>query len=155
MALDQAMKAALFARFGRVSAVATYRKALQRPVELLTQDLANYPPPSGKPATFVSDRQRRYVMMAIRSGLITVPYRRTMNLARSWAVDWGESSNLGRFEISNSATSPTGLRYAELVMGNLQTEYHRGTWPLVSQVFGLHQQRLEDAAFFAAEDALG
>src|SRR5512146_3153004 len=100
---------------------------------MLTQDLANYPPPSGKPMTFTSDRQRRYVMMAMRTGLITVPYRRTMNLARSWAVDWGEAGNLGRFEITNSATSPQGVRYADLVMGDLQANYFVGTWATASQ----------------------
>ena len=50
--------------------------------------LAKYPTQRGGfKAVFKSDRQRRFFFWALKSGAITVPYRRTGTLGRSWNMN--------------------------------------------------------------------
>ena len=69
-------------------------KALMRAANLLRQKLAT--PPPKKPGTkhlagplaggFYTERQRKFVIGGIKSGLLKVPYLRTGNLPRSWSI---------------------------------------------------------------------
>ena len=69
-------------------------KALQRAANVLRTPLAT--PPSKKPGQkhlagplpggFYSNRQRAYVLGALKRGTIKVPYLRTGNLPRSWSI---------------------------------------------------------------------
>jgi len=62
-----------------------------------------------------SDKQRRYVMGAIKRGEITIPYRRTQELAKNWRV-------YGKGIDSIIANETPGAAY---VQGNSRTEQSR------------------------------
>lgn len=102
-----------------VNIVKTYE-----PYQYITRGDAYPNAPAG--AGWFSGRQRRYVMMMIRRGLITpgTP-RRTGNLAESWAYRVLEN----RVELVNSAD------YAEYVQGNETQSRHEAMagWLTVSE----------------------
>lgn len=63
-------------------------------------------------STFVSDKQRRFVMWAIRSGVIDIPYRRgqsgtSKNLQQSWST---------RMISDTEVSIGTAVSYAPMVM---------------------------------------
>lgn len=89
-------------------------------------ELANQKPapPKSSPG-FVSERQRRFVMAAIKRGLIVVPYRRgsaksngSEFLNQSYSVTM--RGNTGYLESSAS--------YAPFVVGDKQAAIHSGRW---------------------------
>lgn len=90
-----------------------------------------YPPRSGKPYQFVSEKQRRFVMALIAAGL--VPYKRSGRYASSWAV---VKSRKGTYQLVNRA-SVAGHAYPAYVGGDFvgahQAAYHRGNWPLAKK----------------------
>lgn len=75
---------------GRLSEPIVYQEALRAMHEatsLLHDRIAKYPRRRhGARMEFVSERQRRGFFAKLRSGEITVPYRRTGMLGRSWAT---------------------------------------------------------------------
>jgi hypothetical protein len=82
-----------------------------------------YPERNNQRMRWVSERQRRYVMAAIRRGDIQVPYNRTGNLANRWSAAQTPTGAV----IRNSAG------YAEYVIGDARTgsgQYwmHRNRW---------------------------
>lgn len=88
------------------------------------------PTAARKPFIFVSAKQRRYVMAAIKTGLIKVPYRRTNDMVRrmntrvereSHGVKGyiGTATPYAPWVISSDET-PSGL--------GPQARYHQGTW---------------------------
>ena len=87
------------------------------------------PPPSeGSSKGFVSDKQRKYVMAAIREGRIEVPYRRgtspgTQRMNRSFKIHKAPST----VYLTNSAT------YWPFVIGNQQATIHQGRWGTVEK----------------------
>jgi hypothetical protein len=54
--------------------------------EVIRPALMQYPAPSGKKQAFASDKARRFFFAAVKSGRITVPYRRSGALGRDWAT---------------------------------------------------------------------
>lgn len=77
----------------------------------------NAPPQSGKRQAFVSARQRRAFFAMLRSGAITVPYRRTGRLVAAWRPT-------DPYTVVNDAP------HADLVVTKgKQAAYHRGNWP--------------------------
>ena len=83
------------------------------------------PPPPKQSPGFVSERQRRFVMAAIRRGVIVVPYRRgsakangSEMLNQSYTVTM--RGNTGYLESSAS--------YAPYVVGDQQAAIHSGRW---------------------------
>jgi len=88
-----------------------------------------YPPKFVGPYPWVSEKQRRYVMAAIRRGEIQVPYRRTGTIANSWSAVRVRPS---QWRLYNSA------QYADYVVGNRfgkrQARIHRGRWYLANDV---------------------
>ena len=89
------------------------------------QELANLnpPPPARGSNRFVSEKQRRYVMAAIREGKIEVPYRRgsspgSQRMSRSYRLVRAPNTVF----LSNSAS------YANYVVGEEQSPIHRGRW---------------------------
>jgi hypothetical protein len=96
---------------------------------ILRAYLKKYPPPPvGAHIRFVSLKQRRWFFWALRSGAITVPYRRTMTLGRSWNVTVTTSSNTIRGVLAN----PIGQTYGRYVQdAEKQARIHRGRWPTV------------------------
>lgn len=81
--------------------------------------IAPYPGASGKSQAFKTARQRRGFFAKLRSGQISVPYRRTGQLGSKWLTDGGG----GQIRIRNTAG------YASLVHSEKrQAAYHRGNW---------------------------
>ena len=81
-----------------------------------------YPPKNTQRMRWVSERQRRYVMAAIRRGDIQVPYQRTGNLANRWSAT----------QTQDGATLQNTADYAHWVVGDLkgggQYWMHRNRW---------------------------
>ena len=88
--------------------------------------VARYPGASHKPQPFKSSQQRRAFFAKLRSGAITVPYRRTGKLSGGWGI----STTADGAEVAN------GVSYAAMVMGDKgeQAAYFKGTWPDVVSV---------------------
>lgn len=78
-----------------------------------------YPPESHRPQPFKSEKQRRYVLWAIKAGIIKVPYVRTGGTQRS----------MGMTIEDNGLTIRTGtnLDRVKWTHGEQQALYHRVT----------------------------
>lgn len=94
--------------------------------QVVIPNLAKYPTASGKRMKWKSEKQRRFVMAAIRSGDIEVPYHRTGNLSASYQK---QPLADGLALVSNAA-------YAGYVRGGGpdQAEYHKGNWHTHEQI---------------------
>lgn len=113
---------------------------LQRALRLGTEDAADhlmermrtYPDQSTGKINFVSEKQRRFFFWALNEGIITVPYRRTRTLAKSWSrtvqtVPGGAVGEVG----SNENIAP----YNRFVQDRTQqARIHRGNWHTVQSV---------------------
>lgn len=81
-----------------------------------------YPGKNTQRMRWASDKQRRYVMAAIRRGEIIVPYRRSGTLASSWRAA----------RTPNGATITNSKYYAHYVVGDSagggQYWMHSGRW---------------------------
>lgn len=85
------------------------------------------PPPRGN-GGFVSDKQRKYVMAAIRDGRIEVPYRRgispgTQRMNRSFKL----------FKAPNTVYLTNSASYWQFVIGDKQATIHQGRWGTVEK----------------------
>jgi len=94
-------------------------------------ELANQKPPRPTKGAmrFASEKQRRYVMAAIREGKIEVPYRRGMSpgsqrMSRSYRIIKAP----GTVYLTNSAS------YNQYVIGDQQARIHEGRWKTASTV---------------------
>lgn len=107
-----------------------FREPTKRAGQRLEAALTTYPaPPSSYRMRFKSDRQRRWFFAALRSGRITVPYRRSMTLARGWVLRFIEGVSEFRVEVANR------VPYLPFVMGpGKQADIHRGRWQTTAQV---------------------
>lgn len=75
-----------------------------------------------RPIIWTSAKQRRYVMWAIRQGLITAPYVRDHSLSRGWEMKVVYTpGELSRIELDN----PSDI--ATFVYGLRQQQWHRAT----------------------------
>ena len=87
--------------------------------EAVEPELAKEPMASGKKMQFVSNKQRAFVMAAIRTGDIQVPYRRT------GAIGISE-----QHQTTNGIDVVVPAPYSDLVRTKgKQAKYHEGTWP--------------------------
>ena len=120
--LDQRQLDSITARFGNLSGV--LRQPMEASLETLRSYMADtYPPTFTGKAHFVSERQRRYVMAAIRRGTIQVPYVRTGKLGQSWEYQITVMGNGLRGEVG------PGVNYARWVQSSQsQAAIHRGRW---------------------------
>lgn len=85
--------------------------------------LMKYPSPSGKAQPFASAASRRFFFAALKSGRLQVPYRRSGNLGAHWAKQ----------PFSGGMTLQSTEDYSEIVIGENQAKYFKGTWPSVTQ----------------------
>ena len=86
-----------------------------------------YPRQSRRKQPFRTDKSRRYFFWALRSGVISVPYQRTMTLKNGWQSD---AANGGFTQIISNDVS-----YGSLVQGmGTQASYHAGTWPTEAMI---------------------
>lgn len=95
--------------------------------EVVLPRLREYPSASRATQPFKSAKSRRFFFAALRSGEITIPYRRTQALAALWEV---KNTSLSSVEVVSRRPK------SDLIIGsgNKQARYHRGTWPNVDQV---------------------
>jgi hypothetical protein len=108
--------------------------------EVLTGALAQYPQPSRAKQAFASDASRRFFFAALRSGRITVPYRRTGGLGANW----------GRVPSSDGLTLRSTMPYGAMVRSvQEQARYFKGIWPTDQQIA---TEREADAALAATAE---
>lgn len=89
--------------------------------------LQKYPTPSRKKMEWVSEKQRRFVIAAIKTGDIQVPYSRTGATGSSYV----------KVPTSDGVTVRSGLPSAAYTRGSTDgpaAPYHRGTWPSHEEV---------------------
>lgn len=98
-----------------------------------------YPGQSGKKQPFKSAKSRRYFFAALKSGAITVPYRRTFALQDAW--EW-QSTGSGA-DVTNAHP------HADYTIAP-QNAYHKGNWPSEAVL----AQRASGPARDAAEMAI-
>ena len=100
---------------------------------------------------FKSDKQRRYVMMLVRSG--RVPYRRTGEYGMRWRT----------VEVANGWKLETNTEYAKWVggdqLGNSQAKIHQGRWSVAVDVVDDEMAKLpksvqENLVFFLRQRRL-
>jgi len=104
--------------------------------QVVLPKFAQYPTRSGKKQPFVSDKSRRFFFAALRSGQIRVPYQRSHDLGLEWQ----------RLPFAHGVLLQSGKDYSEIVIGEQQGAYFKGTWPSVVQT----AQILEGDAALAA-----
>lgn len=142
--------AELVAKFGRVTSLQVLRVPMTQGLALLHNDLATYPTASHNPQPFKSERSRRWFFAALRDGRLTVPYRRTGNLGRSWTS-----------EISEGADSLLGVvgnvrSYAPWVQSaDQRSSYFEGSgWVTDEQAFNRRKDQIVNMFTEAIDKAL-
>lgn len=113
--------------------------------EVVLPNLAKYPGQSHRKMQFVSAKARRYFFAALRSGQISVPYRRTGKLGSEWSRQTDDEG------ITLTSTRP----YGELVRGPGQAAYFAGVWPTMDAVAEESEPMAALAATAALVDIIG
>ena len=110
---------------------------------IVKPEARRYPGQSGRKMKFVSEKQRRYVMMLLRQGKI--PYRRTYRLQGSFST---EVSPVGADIVGTLGTS---IPYAPWVIGHKaamgagpQAAYHKGNWRTLGAALRGKQREIRD-----------
>lgn len=107
--------------------------------DLLIAELMVYPPKprKGRKQKPKTERQRRFLMWAISTGRIRVPYKRTRKLKRGW-----KKRKIGRFEWGVYNEVP----YAKWVQSDRsQSRFHTKTgWSTGALVWRKHERRIRD-----------
>jgi hypothetical protein len=83
------------------------------------------PPPPRGAMVFKSERQRRFVMAAIKRGDIRVPYVRASSKSQ------GSANLQASYRIANEGESVilySDAPYVQYVVGNQQADIHKGRW---------------------------
>jgi hypothetical protein len=83
------------------------------------------PPPSRGSMVFKSERQRRFVMAAIKRGDIRVPYVRASSKTK------GSAHLQASYRLANEGESVilySDAPYVQYVVGNQQADIHKGRW---------------------------
>lgn len=108
------------------------RRGMNAACRIIINALARYPrPPEGFQMDFVSEKQRRYFFWALRSGKITVPYRRTGTLGRLWGYRI-DGYGLGMVGLIGN---PIMRHYGKWVQDReSQARVHQGRWPTYQDV---------------------
>jgi hypothetical protein len=107
-----------FAALTAMQNIAPLTNGLVQGAEYLREQLARYATQFSHPMVPpLTPKARRYLMWAIKNGVIKVPYVRSQTLASSWTV---QAQGL-------SATVGTSVGYAPLVKSERMTMYHRIT----------------------------
>jgi len=118
-------------------------EALQSAMWLIRHDLVETPAPysSDHPFVWASERQRRFVMFALSTGDIEIPYRRTGNYARSWRIEkikagyklystWSKAANVAgtitdpfrQFHLHRNRWKPLRWAVEDVVQGGLNDD---------------------------------
>jgi hypothetical protein len=137
---------ALMRKFGSAKVSETIHQATLKSVLYVHSQIPAYPPPP-LPGSFefVSDKQRRYVMWAIKAGTIQVPYRRRHSGGIGGSITT-KVSTLGRDMVG---TIGTNMVYAPWVISDRaigdrgpQARIHQGRWWTLQGVFKAAQNSI-------------
>lgn len=136
-------------KLGNAASPAVLMRGMHKALNLVRRQIVTYPPASHKPMVWASEAQRRFVMAAIRSGEIEVPYRRTGDLSRAWTSEVSETGTDVVGRLGNNTV------YGPYVMGKeTQAAYHAGTWPVAAEVAEESMDGIVQCFVMAAEEAL-
>lgn len=102
-----------------------YARGIATGATIIKSFMADYPAQIHKPQPFKTDKQRRYVMWALKNGVLSFPYKRggsgSQRLGARWTIVF-TNNGLGAI-ISNNAS------YAAMVQKEgAQVSYHDGNW---------------------------
>jgi hypothetical protein len=114
-------------KMNRLASMDGAKRGIAAGAALLKAKMADYPPPNPKPQPFKSDKQRRFVMAALREGRLGFPYKRTGKLGQGWTVTF-TSGGLGAVVGNSVAHGPLVQKAGE------QAGYHSGNWQTEAQV---------------------
>lgn len=131
-------------KLGTLAAHDALRNPMEASLALVQNRIATYPtPPSGQHVTFVSDRQRRGFFAKLRSGEITVPYRRTGTLGRRWTSKIDESGSSLVGVVGNNTEYAPWVQSVDAI-GNRgpQARIHQGRWETDAQVVAALRDRV-------------
>jgi hypothetical protein len=95
------------------------------------------PAPSGRKQPFKSLKSQRYFFAALKSGAITVPYRRSHALQDAW--NWRPAPYGADVENAHPHADIT-------VAKATRSAYHKGTWKDEEQIARLAEKPARDAA---------
>lgn len=118
-------------KFGRSAVDKLMYETTDRAVKYVHRNLPPYPPASGKPFEWVSERQRRYVMAKIRSGEIEVPYKRTTSAGLAGSITTQVRTIGGNYAGvigTNKIYAPWVISSEKVGSRGPQARYHQGTW---------------------------
>jgi len=108
---------------GHAEGVEILRRPMARSLSRLHRAIATYPRQARRRARFVSARQRRWFFWAWRTGVISVPYRRTGTLGRRWTTAIHTSTTGLTGEVGNNTV------YGPFVQDeHEQARIHSGVW---------------------------
>lgn len=113
---------------GNVGAKAGVREA----AEYLRKKAAEPAPVRRQKQPFKTDKQRRYVMMAIRKGLIIMPYSRTGALGKGWRKEIRDNDMTA--VVFNNSPAAVWVHHPRR-----QARYHRGNWETVEEIRRAHE----------------
>lgn len=137
-------------RLGNAASPAVLTQGMRKATLLVQRALAVYPPAQPKPMVWASEKQRRFVLAAIREGRIQVPYRRTGTLGRRWTSTVASEGGDVVGRVGNNTT------YGPFVMGKAsQAAYHMGVWPVAVEVAAEAHDEIVQCFVDVAQDALG
>lgn len=106
-------------------------------VTLVHQKVPPYPPASHKPYPFVSAKQKAFVIYAIATGLIEVPYRRRASGGIGGSIT-EEVKSLGTKTVgiigSNKEYAPWVISSETVGSIGPQATYHQGVWWTLQKV---------------------
>lgn len=120
----------------------------------LLSDLRVMPPQAHRPAaSMFTPKQRRYFFMALRKGIISVPYQRTGALVAAWRV----STTVTGTNVVAAAVNDSPV--AQGVQGSSQWWMHKSVWEPASNIFARHKTEMREqvliAYYMALKEAIG
>jgi len=125
MQINQGSVDSLFRRLDRIAAVEVLRPPMEESLQILQDDLTDYPGPPQRPYPKMlrTAKQRRYFFWALKEGIIQVPYVRTGKLGQSWTYKITDTGAGLRGVVG------TNMSYAKVTQnGESQAMIHRGNW---------------------------
>lgn len=112
---------AVRAKVSSLESADAFRRGVATGATRIKEFMATYPAQVHKPQPFKTEKQRRFVMAALKEGRLSFPYGRTGSLGRRWTIVF---SNGGQ-----SATIGNNTEYGPLVQqAGAQAGYHAGNW---------------------------
>lgn len=132
--------ARLMAQVDELAAMRVLRDTMEVAVERVRTQIAVYPPPSsGHRMVWKSERQRRWFFAALRSGQISVPYRRTGTLGRRWTTKVTAEASGIRGEVGNVTVYGPFVQSQER-----QAAVHQGRWRTAERVVDEMTPQIQD-----------